>query len=91
VTDENGYYEFETIYPGAYKTGASTWRPNHIHYMIRHPGYKTLITQLYFRGDKHQDTDPFIHPSLIIDLQNNKNRDVPFKSGGFDIILAPEK
>ncbi|NIP31323.1 MAG: hypothetical protein GTN99_08250, partial [Candidatus Dadabacteria bacterium] len=59
ITDENGYYEYETIHPGAYKLGKDLWRPPHIHYMVRNEKYKTLITQLYFRGDPHQKDDRF--------------------------------
>src|SRR5947208_10932650 len=51
VTDEGGYYEYETIHPGKYKIGPETWRPSHIHYLVRHAGYRTLVTQLYFAGD----------------------------------------
>src|SRR5258708_7163694 len=47
VADENGYYEYETIHPGPYKIGDNAWRPSHIHYIIAHPGYKALTTQLF--------------------------------------------
>ena len=68
-TDENGYYEFETIHPGAYQIGPNSWRPPHIHYLVQHNDYRPLVTQLYFRGDPHQRGDSFIRPSLIIDLR----------------------
>lgn len=89
ITDENGYYEYETIHPGAYRIGPNTWRPPHIHYWIRHPNYRELITQLYFRGDQHQKGDDFIRDSLIIDLREVKNRNGAYKTGTFDIILRP--
>src|SRR5262249_15796589 len=57
ITDETGYYEFETIHPGRYKIDETTWRPAHIHYAIAQPGYQTLITQLYFKGDPFNKTD----------------------------------
>src|ERR1043165_52318 len=69
MTDENGYYEYETIHPGAYQIGPRAWRPPHIHYWVRHTGYRPLITQLYFRGDPHQRDDQFIRQSLIITLR----------------------
>lgn len=31
------------MYPG---------RPRHIHYRVSHPGFATLVTQLYFKGGK---------------------------------------
>jgi protocatechuate 3,4-dioxygenase beta subunit len=89
ITDENGYYEYETIFPGPYKIGENTWRPSHIHYLVRHPGYKQLITQLYFKGDPHNKTDEFIKESLIIELSEKKAGKSIYKAGTFDIVLAP--
>ncbi|MCI0684210.1 MAG: hypothetical protein L0Y71_19040 [Gemmataceae bacterium] len=88
ITDENGLYEYETIHPGAYQIGANTWRPPHIHYLVRHTGYRELITQLYFRGDPHQRTDPWIRESLTIALREERAGQTPYKTGTFDIILA---
>jgi protocatechuate 3,4-dioxygenase beta subunit len=88
VTDQNGYYEFETIHPGAYKTGATTWRPSHIHYMVQARGYKTLVTQLYFKGDPHNKTDEFIKESLIIELGEKKIARGRYETGTFDIVLT---
>jgi protocatechuate 3,4-dioxygenase beta subunit len=92
ITDDNGYYEYETIHPGPYQIGERQWRPSHIHYLVRHPMYRQLITQLYFRGDEHQKTDSWIKESLIIDLRDQKtvgNR--MYKTGTFDIVLAPAR
>lgn len=48
LTDEQGYYYFDTIIPPSY-----WWRPKHIHYLVRDiPQHSQLITQLYFKGDK---------------------------------------
>ena len=66
MTDENGYYEYETIHPGAYRIGPNAWRPPHIHYWVRKQNYRDLVTQLYFRGDAHQREDQFIRQSLIV-------------------------
>ncbi len=88
LTDEQGRYEYETIHPGPYKIGPQTWRPPHIHYLVRVPGYRTLITQLYFRGDPHQKTDHFIRDSLIIELREQTTDRGKYRSGVFDIVLA---
>ena len=87
VTDDQGYYEYETIHPGPYRIDAKTWRPPHIHYWVRATGYRELVTQLYFRGDQHQKGDNWIRDSLIIDLRETKNAHGAFKTGTFDIIL----
>lgn len=88
LTDENGFYEYETIHPGAYRIAADQWRPPHIHYWVRHPQYTELVTQLYFRGDPHQRGDAWIKPSLIIDLAEQRTRRGNYKIGTFDIVLA---
>ncbi|HEV3260894.1 MAG TPA: hypothetical protein VG013_28845 [Gemmataceae bacterium] len=88
ITDENGYYEYETIHPGAYKIGPDTWRPSHIHYLVRRQGYKTLVTQLYFKGDPHNKTDEFIKESLIIETREQKVGKTVYETGVFDIVLA---
>jgi catechol 1,2-dioxygenase len=90
ITDENGYYEYETIHPGRYKIGKDTWRPSHIHYMVQCTGYKSLVTQLYFKGDPHNKTDDFIKESLIIEVQEQKVVKSSYELGTFDIVLAPK-
>jgi catechol 1,2-dioxygenase len=88
MTDESGYYEYETIKPGRYMIGPKQWRPAHIHYWVSAAGYKPLVTQLYFKGDPYNDTDDFIKPSLIIDPIVVKVRGSGVQLGMFDIILA---
>jgi protocatechuate 3,4-dioxygenase beta subunit len=88
VTDEKGAYEFETVHPGRYQIGPNIWRPSHIHYMVRAAHYKTLVTQLYFKGDPMNDKDQFIRPSLIISLATEKGDGGGYERGTFDIVLA---
>ncbi len=91
VTDAQGRYEYETIHPGAYRIGRNIWRPPHVHYLVRAPGYKTLVTQLYFAGDPHQQADAFIKPSLIIPLEEHQRHASTYQTGRFDIVLAASK
>ena len=76
ITDDNGYYKFITIKPGAYPWGnhPNAWRPNHIHFSLFGPSFLTrLITQMYFPGDpliaydpiSQSDTDPKALDRLI--------------------------
>ena len=88
LSDEQGRYEYETIMPGRYRLSRTAMRPAHIHYMVSAPGYRTLVTQLYFTGDPHNAKDPFIRPSLIIDLAAVKVGTGSYQRGQFDIILA---
>jgi protocatechuate 3,4-dioxygenase beta subunit len=89
VTDENGYYEYETVHPGPYQTGPDTWRPSHVHYRIAATGYKELVTQLFFKGDRFNKTDAFIKDSLIIQPALVKAGAQNYELGTFDIVLAP--
>jgi len=90
LTDEKGYYEFETIHPGAYQLGRSSWRPSHIHYLIQAPGHQTLVTQLYFKGDPRNETDSLFKPSLAIDIEKVKTDRGEYETGVFHIVLKPE-
>ncbi len=89
LTDEQGGYEYETVHPGRYRIGPEVWRPAHIHYLIAHSGYRTLITQLYFEGDRHNDGDAFIKKSLIIPVEKLEVGRRALERGIFDIVLAP--
>lgn len=55
--NENGNYSFNTIIPVPYEVGGGIIRPAHFHIMFSAEGYQSLITQLYFTGDKYIPTD----------------------------------
>ena len=56
--DDKGNYSFKTVLPVPYDVGNGSVRPAHFHMLISAAGYQTLITQLYFNGDKHIEKDP---------------------------------
>jgi protocatechuate 3,4-dioxygenase beta subunit len=61
LTDENGFYRFVTIKPGAYpwKNHDNAWRPAHIHFSLFGTAFATrLVTQMYFPGDPLFQHDP---------------------------------
>ena len=63
-TDEDGFYRFVTIRPGAYpwRNHKNAWRPNHIHYSVFGAGFaQRMITQMYFPGDPLLALDPIFH------------------------------
>jgi catechol 1,2-dioxygenase len=78
-TDKDGLYRYETLMPGQYDLGDAK-RPAHVHYKVAAEAHRALTTQLYFKGDRWIDRDPFVRKSLIIELQKG--------SGTFDIVLA---
>ena len=87
ITDETGFYEYETIYPGHYPLSTNQWRAAHIHYKVQHKDYSPLITQLFFKGDRYNQGDAFIKESLIIDLTEKKIGSKSYKEGIFNIVL----
>lgn len=93
VTDESGWYEYETIHPAPYKPGpnAENSRPSHIHYRIHHPGHRELITQLYFEGDKYNATDGAFLPQLAVKVKKEMVRGQSLETCVFDLILEAER
>lgn len=98
MTDENGYYFFRTVKPGAYpwRNWVNNWRPAHIHVSVFGSGFaQRLITQLYFEGDPLiklcpivktiPDPDAIEHLIAALDM----NASVPLDSIAykFDIVL----
>jgi protocatechuate 3,4-dioxygenase, beta subunit len=64
VTDDDGWYRFTTVKPGAYpwKNHPNAWRPNHIHFSLFGRAFtERLITQMYFPGDPLFEFDPIFN------------------------------
>jgi protocatechuate 3,4-dioxygenase beta subunit len=60
-TDDEGWYRFTTIKPGAYpwRNHPFAWRPQHIHFsLLGNAPIQRLVTQMYFPGDPLLDLDP---------------------------------
>jgi catechol 1,2-dioxygenase len=70
VTDAEGRFEITTIKPAAYQiptdgptgallsaAGRHPWRPAHLHLIVRAPGYRDIVSQLYFEGGDWLDSD----------------------------------
>ena len=85
-----GGFNFKTIIPGAYPVNASWLRPPHIHFKVSKKGYLELLTQMYFPGQKLNETD------LLLQRKNTRERalmvakkikDDP-ETYEYDIVLA---
>ncbi|MFD1796621.1 protocatechuate 3,4-dioxygenase subunit beta [Paracoccus aurantiacus] len=98
ITDENGYYYFRTIKPGAYpwRNWVNNWRPAHIHVSVFGSGFcQRLITQLYFEGDPliplcpivATIPDPDAIGQLIARLDMNASVPLDCIAYKFDIVL----
>ncbi|XP_055353083.1 uncharacterized protein LOC129598997 [Paramacrobiotus metropolitanus] len=95
-TDNSGYYQFDSIYPGRYDDGG--YRPAHIHFRItpvdanNRPVGPIFTTQLYFAEDTYLGPNDSCqrcgssNPSQIAPLQHNGD----YKSffGTWDVVLA---
>ena len=98
MTDENGYYFFRTIKPGAYPwpNNGSDWRPAHIHFSIFGEAFaQRLISQLYFEGDPLIPLCPIVHTikderavqQLVAKLDMGEMRPFDCLVYRFDIVL----
>src|SRR5262245_5183618 len=97
MTDAQGRYEVQTIVPGRYpippglpgfEQYAGRTRPAHVHFLVMHPFYGPLTTQLYFKGDPYLSQDPWAKPTLAIDLESQVAGNAKRLVGKFDIVLA---
>jgi len=90
-TGADGKYNFRTIYPVPYAVNATLTRPAHIHMRISANGVQDLVTQVYFKGDKHitEDSSAKDPRSLnrILDMSKNTKNEMVVK---FDVYLKEE-
>jgi hydroxyquinol 1,2-dioxygenase len=101
--DAQGRYHFTSILAEAYPipddgpvgdmlkaTKRHPWRPAHLHFLIKAPGYQTLITHVFRNGDQYLDSDAVfgVRESLIADW-------LPQADGRhlveFDFVLNPAR
>lgn len=98
LTDENGYYFFRTVKPGAYpwRNWVNNWRPAHIHVSVFGTAFaQRLITQMYFEGDPliakcpivQTIPDPKAIEQLIAPLDLNAAIPLDSLAYKFDIVL----
>ncbi|MEP7452351.1 protocatechuate 3,4-dioxygenase subunit beta [Phyllobacterium sp. SB3] len=98
ITNDDGYYSFRTIRPGAYPwpNGVNDWRPAHIHFSVFGHGFsQRLITQMYFDGDPMIWNCPIVKTipdkaaieQLIAALDMNNTIPMDARAYKFDIVL----
>ncbi len=112
-TGGDGRYAIRTVAPIGYtipmdgtvgelmeRTNISHMRPAHIHFEVRAPGYKSVTTHLFRRGDQYIETDVVfgVKEPLIVDFQerpggeapNGEPLETPFKEVRYDFVLQRE-
>ncbi|MEP6875861.1 MAG: intradiol ring-cleavage dioxygenase [Burkholderiales bacterium] len=110
--DAAGSVRFRTVTPTAYPvptdgpvgrmllaSGRHPWRPAHLHFRIRAPGFATLVTHIFRNGDPYLDSDTVfgVRSSLVSDFAphapgkapDGSTLDEPFYSLVRDFVLAP--
>jgi len=108
----DGEFHFRTIVANAYPIpndgpvgrllqalNRHPWRPAHLHFMIKAPGYETLVTHVFRDGDKYLDSDAVfgVRSSLIAEwvrqapgtAPDGTRLDVPYYTLDFDFVLNP--
>ncbi len=109
----DGSYRFWAITPTPYPiphdgpvgqmldaTGRSPMRAAHLHFMVQAPGFRTLVTHIFVRGDELLSSDAVfgVKQSLVRDFDRQPagtptpdGRQVPgtWSRTAFDIVLAP--
>lgn len=93
-SDEDGKYAFRTIVPVPYKVNPdneNSWRPAHIHMRVSVADQQDLITQIYFKGDKYNETDGSTSSpqavNRILEIVKNSTGE---HSVTFDVVLSIE-
>jgi hydroxyquinol 1,2-dioxygenase len=92
VTGEDGRFQFRTVTPHSYPIPMdgpvgelmlagkrSEIRPAHIHFLLRAPGFETLVTHLFVAGDDylHRDAVFGVKPSLVVHLESRDDPTTP--------------
>ena len=75
---DDGKYGFTTIKPVEYTVptdgpvgeilkaaGRHPWRPSHLHYIVKAPGYKTLVTEVF------PDDDPYLNQDTVFGVRDD--------------------
>ena len=64
-------------------TGRASWRPAHTHFMVSHPGFKTVVTHVFDERSTHLETDAVfgVRDSLTVDFSRGFTL--------FDFVLDP--
>lgn len=109
----DGSFHFKSILAEAYpiphdgpvgkmleNLGRHPWRPAHLHFLIRTPGYETLITHIFKSGCQYLESDAVfgVRSSLIVDWNQHNPGVAPdgskidseFYTVHYDFVMNPK-
>jgi hydroxyquinol 1,2-dioxygenase len=112
TSDDDGRVRFWSILPTAYPiphdgpvgalleaTGRHPWRPAHLHFKLSAPGFRTIVTHLFVKGDPYLDSDAVfgVKDSLICAFPRHdegvapdgRSMNRPWHSLEYDFVLGP--
>lgn len=103
MTSADGAFHFRTVKPVSYPVptdgpvgrmllalGRHPYRPAHLHFIVFAPGFETLTTHIFVRGDRYLDSDAVfgVKDALIVDFapdasgQSQAKLDIVMKRAG---------
>ena len=85
--DAQGRYHFRSIVEA---TGRHPWRPAHLHFLVKAPGYETLITHVFRDHSDYLDSDAVfgVRQSLVCDWVQQADGTYLME---YDFVLSPQK
>jgi len=94
TTGEDGGYRFATVRPVDYTIpddgpvgallragGRRSWRPAHIHLMVRAPGFKTLVTHVF------DQTSPWLGQDAVFGVRHSIIAPMEAHECAFDVVI----
>ena len=113
-TDAQGKFWLKCVRPVSYPvphdgpvgqllqaTGRHPMRPGHLHTMLSAPGFETLVTHIFTKGDPYLASDAVfgVKDSLIVDFAETSSREEaekfgmqpPIFRGHYDFVLKPSR
>ncbi len=113
----DGRYAFTTVKPVEYTVpsdgpvgdilracGRHPWRPSHLHYIVKAPGFRTLVTEVFPEDDPYLDQDTVfgVRDDLVMKYEEKPASSfpdgmalsgkvtAPYLAVDFDVILAQD-
>ena len=90
IAGANGQYDFQSVIPGHYPARVC----QHIHFLVRAPGQKPLVTQMYFASDPVFKGDPAKNPNddcpsieLVRPILLKDQPDTMMASATFELVM----
>jgi hydroxyquinol 1,2-dioxygenase len=66
-------------------TGRHPWRPSHLHYIVKAPGYRDLVTEVFPDDDPYLDEDTVFGVRSDLVMTYIKHPPEAFPATGFEL------